>query len=518
MFGDLQIARNSDAGNYQLPQELRVLPCFPQNIRELCQNVAESVHNNRPICVSAALTGLAGAAVPLYPEQGDITRIFISKLREVPLRDNFTQLIPGITLSSDKRSVRVAPGIRIEEIIEVLAKQGLMYLPNPEYTKSMVGGNVATNASGPKSFGIGPTRDHVLGLNILLADGEILEIKRGQIFAEDRSFEFKTPNLNPRQFKFNIPSYTSPSFKNAAGLFVRDNMDLIDLFIGSEGILGITTEIELRVFPLRPLETRTFLFSDEQVALDLVDQLRKLKLDRVRFYADPKTSSDLGLMSLEYFDIDAVSIAAARGFPETGGYQAAIQLQFFNDDIGTLERIEQQIEPLKQFIGLEISSELGSRFRTSVPGFVADKLKEIGLTKIATDFSLPVEKFRELYALYAQCRAEFSNHWPATDPLPGSAIWGHIGDCNLHLNLFPRNARANDFAKQWYSRLVEFVVNSGGTITAEHGAGKKKVLAFGEEKHYLQHMLGVNGIAEIRAVKSAFDPKMLLNPGNMGVY
>ncbi len=167
------------------------------------------------------------------------------------------------------------------------------------------------------------------------------------------------------------------------------------------------------------------------------------------------------------------------------------------------------------YVGI-IPSHLASAFRTSTPGIVAESLKRLGLTKLGTDFAVSPEQFPELFEVYRSIRQECEERFTTPAGLPTSATWGHIGDCNLHMNLFPNSLSEAQLAEGLYERAVEKVLTLGGTITAGQGTGKKAVYAFGGKKHYLEHMLGRKGLEEIASVNNVFDPQGILNPGNLG--
>jgi D-lactate dehydrogenase (cytochrome) len=139
------------------------------------------------------------------------------------------------------------------------------------------------------------------------------------------------------------------------------------------------------------------------------------------------------------------------------------------------------------------------RFRHAVPEAVYEYITEHGQTKIGTDMAVPEESFRDLLAFY---RAEFAEHGIR------NVIYGHIGNCHLHANLFADGAEQLALARGVYDRLVEKALSMGGTISAEHGVGKLK-------KRYLLKMYGEEGIEAMRAVKRALDPAGMLGTGTM---
>ncbi len=143
-----------------------------------------------------------------------------------------------------------------------LKQQNLFYPPDPTETNCYIGGTVATNASGAKTFKYGPTRDYVIGLQIVLPDGEVIDFERGKQKANRYNLTLTTQS--GKNISLQIPDYTFPAVKNASGYFVKKDMDAIDLFIGSEGTLGIITKIKLKLLPSPEDTISCVLFFDDE--------------------------------------------------------------------------------------------------------------------------------------------------------------------------------------------------------------------------------------------------------------
>src|ERR1700674_2983936 len=147
-------------------------------------------------------------------------------------------------------SVRVQAGVTMAELDRELEPAGRYYPPAPTFTGAFVGGTVATNAAGAATFKYGPTRDWVRALTVVLPCGAVLDVERGTTRAHaDGYFELRVAD---RTVRIDVPRYRMPPVpKLSAGYFAAPEMDLIDLFIGSEGTLGIVTAVTLRVLPVR---------------------------------------------------------------------------------------------------------------------------------------------------------------------------------------------------------------------------------------------------------------------------
>src|SRR5262245_42931720 len=177
-----------------------------------------------------------------------------------------------LEIGSDR--VCVQPGVTLTDLDAVLQRAGKYYPPVPTFMGAFVGGVVATNAAGAATFRYGTTRDWVLGLRIVLASGDILTIERGAIRA--RAGALDVP-LGSRTIRVPVPTYRMPNVpKISAGYFASPDMDLVDLFVGSEGTLGIVVEATLRVLPERPAICLAFIpVQRRDTALALVDALRQ---------------------------------------------------------------------------------------------------------------------------------------------------------------------------------------------------------------------------------------------------
>ena len=140
----------------------------------------------------------------------------------------------------------IEPAVLLSDFQKELKQQNLFYPPDPTETNCYIGGTVATNASGAKTFKYGPTRDYVIGLQVVLPDGEVIDLERGKQKAI--GYDLSLTTQSGKNISLQIPDYTFPAVKNASGYFVKKDMDAIDLFIGSEGTLGIITKINLNFF------------------------------------------------------------------------------------------------------------------------------------------------------------------------------------------------------------------------------------------------------------------------------
>ena len=207
---------------------------FPENSAQIAEILRAATRDQTPVTVSGAGTGTVGGRVPF----GGIV-LATDKL-------NHIKRIAHV----DDGGVAVAEaGVVLSDLQRAVDAEGLLYPPDPTERGCFIGGNVATNASGSRTFKYGPTRKYIRRLKIVLATGEELDLRRGNVKAASDG-SIRIPLLSGRVIEARLPSYSMPHVrKHASGYFVAPEMDAIDLFIGSEGTLGVIVEIEVGLLP-----------------------------------------------------------------------------------------------------------------------------------------------------------------------------------------------------------------------------------------------------------------------------
>lgn len=471
---------------------------FPENETDVVAALEKARENNWPVTVSAARTGIVGGAAPLCGGMV-ISMEKMSKIGE-----------PEKNEQNGEWALSVEPGALLCDISKKLSETRnpkLFYPPDPTEMSAAIGGTVATNASGARTFKYGATRDYVLSLRIVLADGNILTIKRGEIFSDDSGTI--TFSVNEKEYKIPVPTYSMPKTKNCAGYFAKPKMDLIDLFIGSEGTLGIITEIEIKVLEQKKgrLSLLSF-FNTEQNALDFVKTIRK-----------QNGKNNFDIEAIEFFDKNALKLlnerreagdTAIHEFPES---EAAIYYEFALDD-EFLEDIYEKLEEILQTVNCstdtswagmdEDETKILKEFRHAVPEtinqIIGERKRKIPtLHKIGTDLAVPNENFEIIFKFYQETLDTAGLQY---------AIFGHIGDNHLHVNMMPRNEEELIEAKKYYKIFAEKAIELGGTVSAEHGIGKLK-------KEFLKILYGEKGIEEMKNVKKVLDSNCILGKGNL---
>lgn len=422
----------------------------PASIDELRGIVLEAASQRIPLTVAGAGTGLTGARVP---NGGWI--ISLHRFRKLE-----------ITIGKATCGV----GVSLEDLHREAARTKQFFGPNPTETSASIGGIIATNAGGARSFRFGAVRHHVLSLTVVFMDGRIATFRRG----DPVSFPYKTVKS---------PATT----KNAAGYCLHNNLDWIDLLAGSEGTLAIVTEAELKLLP-EPgaLLSGVVFFPSEELALDAVDVWRSIA----------------GLRLLEMLDERSLDYLRNRYSEIPRQARAALMVEQDGQDDGTwLDRLIAQSALADQsWFGFTATErDRFRKFRHDLPTMMVDHGRRSG-AKYGTDFAVPLTRSRELYRFYVErCEAVFPNRY---------AIFGHIGDANVHVNLLaqaPEDARK---AEELMTEFARFVLALGGTVAAEHGIGKHKT-------NLLELMYSEAEIQSMKDVKRHLDPAWLLGQGTI---
>ena len=409
----------------------------PHDEAELLGILARASAGKIPVTFMGALTGVTGAAVP---QSG--WAISLTHLNQLKI---------------DAGRAIVGPGVLLRDLQSAAAQSRQFYAPDPTENTSSLGGNIAANASGARSFRFGATRDHVLRLRVALMNGEILQMRRGD------------------KVDFDVPAIRLPhTTKQSAGYRLAPAMDLVDLFVGSEGTLGVVTEAELKLLPPRgELLGGVVFFPSEEAALDAIDRWRPARLNMIEY---------LDRASLELMDVPH---AAALIIEQQGEHEGEQDL----DLAGALESES-------RFAISAADRERFRQFRHALPERVNDRIRRSGFMKLSTDYAVPVERGREMLAIYRKML------------IPPYVIFGHAGDAHLHINTFSDSPAQFERNQLLMTDLARAAVELGGTVGAEHGLGKRKA-------HLLAIQYSPDEIEAMRAVKRRFDPDWLLGRGTL---
>ena len=390
-----------------------------------------------PYTPVGARSGKSGGSLPLA---GGIS-VSLERLRRI------------LSISTEDLTAEVEPGVITGDLMRAAEAKGLFYPPDPaSFDLCSIGGNVAENAGGPRALKYGVTRDYVLGLTWVLPGGEVLEIGRRTI-------------------------------KGVAGY------DLVGLFVGSEGTLGVATRITLQLIPL-PKHVRTALAVFGSVldaaravsavlaagilprALELMDEMSIRAVDGRGFHFPPGAG--------------AAVIAEVDGNAEDGTFAELAALGEICERHGAKEVVAAQDEDQRQ--------KLWAARRT-----VSTALRALKPFKISEDIAVPRSRIPDAVRRIRAMGEELGL---------AVATYGHAGDGNLHANILFDRPGERPKVDEAVERMLKIAIELGGTITGEHGVGYAK-------RDYLELEQSPAVIELQRRIKRLLDPAGLLNPGKM---
>lgn len=412
---------------------------FPRDTAEAAACVKRAAAQGVPIVTRGSGTGLSGGSVPV---DGGIV-LCVVKLDRI------------LELDAKNLTVRAQCGVITKEIDDLASRHGLFYPPDPGSMKiSTIGGNVAENSGGLRGLKYGVTRDYVMGLEVVLPDGTVARLGNKCV-------------------------------KDVAGYSLKD------LFIGSEGTLGIITEVLLKLLP-RPAARRTML-----ALYDSIDAAAQTVSAIIAARIIPCTLEFLDRMTVhcveEYAKIGLPTDVEALLLMETDGHPAAVQ-----DEAARMMEIARQNGARE--VTMAADEAEGARLAAARRNAFS-ALARVKPTTILEDVTVPRSELAGMVRFVADTAAKFRL---------AIGTFGHMGDGNLHPT-FLTNERDNEEMTRVelaLEEIVEHTIALGGTVTGEHGVGLAK-------KIFLRRQLGDASYELLRTVKRALDPNGLLNPGKI---
>lgn len=447
----------------------------------------------------------------------------------------------GIVLSTDRLTstsiagdrVRVGAGVPLQLLQDELAKIGRWFPPVPTYLGAFAGGAVATCAAGAATFKYGTVREWVEGLTIVLAGGDVLPLSRGECIAgPDGIFEIAT-STGVRRIQ--IPELRMPDVpKRSAGYFLAPGMDLVDLFIGSEGTLGVIVDATFRTATIPGGICRAIVpVPTEDAAIALTGELRSAA-QAIWRSGDP---NGIDLAAIEHIDARSIQVVRDDGvdrkldisLPSGTGVVLLIDLELSatasNADLWSqLENARDdstEDAPLVRFCrlldsrGVLDDTEIAlpkdraraaafAELREAVPAGVnrrvaLAKQQDAAISKTAADMIVPFGRFGDMMR---ECRRLFAERELDL------AVWGHISDGNVHPNVIPRSVGDVQKGREAILQLGSAVIAMGGCPLAEHGVGRNPI-----KQQLLRQLYGDDGIRAMRALKLSLDPNGSLASG-----
>jgi FAD/FMN-containing dehydrogenase len=421
----------------------------PESIEDVMEVVRKSARDRIAITCAGAQTSTTAASIT---DKG-----MLLSLRS----------LDRISAPNEKmRTITAEPGALVGEIKRAAAAAGLLFAPDPtSEEESTIGGAIACNASGARTFKYGATRRHVRGLRVVMASGELLEFRRSDLE------------------------------KNTVGYAFAH--DPIDWFIGSEGTLGVIVEAELSLLPLpRHVVGLAVLFKTEQEALSFVIAARE--------------SATISARCIEYFDPRAIEIARSTAgiIPPDAGAMVYVEEEIDDELDSALTRWMELIETIAaDFEPLVFDGEArlreARRLRHSIPATMNERgarHRDAGGRKVSTDWAVPYRKLPE--AIHAA--RSLVKQAGIDEPV----IYGHAGNGHPHQNFIARDARELTTIERVVEETLKRVLALGGTVAAEHGIGKIK-------RKWLSLQMNPLQISMMTAVKRDLDPHGILAPGNI---
>lgn len=473
----------SDASNYKGYCEAVY---FPESKDDIISILKDANRLNKKVTVSGNGTGLTGARVP----EGGIV-ISTERLNKI------------IEINTKQGYAIVEPAVLLSDFLNELKTSGYFYPPDPTEKNCFIGGTVATNASGAKTFKYGATRNYVEELEIILPTGDEISLRRGQYKSKNYTLNLFTENGKP--ITLSLPRFKLPVTKNASGYYTSEDADGVDLFIGSEGTLGIFTKIKLKILPLpEKVISAVFFFNYEQDALHFIEEAREKSFNSRK----NKSVNEIDALALEFFDHNSLRFLKSD-YPNIPKKAAsAVWMEQEADAANEEILLEKWTTILVSHNGNEESvwfaannkeREKISEFRHAVSAKVNEYISQNNFKKLGTDVAVPDDIFISFYNEIKN-KAKQSN----LDFL----IYGHFGNSHIHLNILPKNQAEFEIGRKLYLDICDIAVSSKGTISAEHGVGKLK-------REYLIRMLGDDVVNQMRELKQALDPNLILCAGNI---
>jgi glycolate oxidase len=425
---------HANSGDAWMATALPEAVAFPRSTVQVSKILTYCHRKRIPVTTRGGGRGYVGGCVPITGGLV-LSLIRMNRILEISRKD-------GVAV--------VQPGVITAKLASSAARKGLFYPPDPASLKeSTIGGNIATNAGGPRCLKYGVTRSYVLGLEVVLADGTVVRLG-------------------------------SRTHKNRTGF------DLVGLFTGSEGMLGVVTEAVARLLPLPP--TRSALLAE-------FSSLRKAAAAVQRILGS-------GLLPSALEIADPFTLAAARkAIPSTPKCESLLIVEFDGQPAAVqaeLSLASRLLRPSASRLTPAIGARACEKLWQIRRGF-SYALRDTGLVKLNEDVTVPRGRVLDLFRLTAQLQKKYR--------VPISSF-GHAGDGNIHVNLMaPAGTRSDDpRMRRILDELFRGVIAMGGVISGEHGIGLAK-------KPWWQQAAPPNLRNLHQKIKKAIDPSGQMNPG-----
>lgn len=415
---------------------------FVTDANQISEIMKYANQNKIPVVVRGSGTGLVGGCVPL---EGGIV-ICTSKMNKI------------LELDENNLTLTVEPGVLLFEIYQYVESKGYFYAPDPGEKTATIGGNISTNAGGMRAVKYGTTRDWVVGLEVVLPNGEITQFGRKVV-------------------------------KDSTGFSLKN------LIIGSEGTLAIVTKAILKVIP-KPKETLSLLvpFASREEAIEAVPEIIKAQLNTI---------------AIEFFERNTILLSEeflGKKFPEKRS-DAYILLTFEGHNKNELkfnyesaaEICIRQLNALDAFI-VDTDDRKDSVWKTR--GAFLEAIKSSTIDMDECDVVVPRSEVSNYIKFTYELQEKYNIRIPS---------FGHAGDGNLHIYICRDNYSKEQFENiltKVFNEMYQKAIEVGGLVSGEHGIGYAK-------KGYMREQLGDTQIELMNGIKKVFDPNNILNPGKV---
>lgn len=432
-------AYSTDSTNITNPDEIAEVIVFPQNTNQVSEIMKFAYKNNIAVVPRSAGTNLCGACIP---KKGGIILDF-AKMNKI------------IEINKNNLICIVEPGVVIEDLQKAVEKFDLFYPPDPSNLKaSMIGGSIGLSSGGPHTFKYGSTKDYIINLEVVMSNGQII-------------------------------TTGSECSKDVTGY------NLTQLFVGSEGTLGIITKATIRLIP-KPEAKRvmlTYFDTLEDTAKAVNDIISNLITPSVIDLMDNNT-----LKTVEsFYPSGLLTDKTAALLIEIDGFKANIDNQYNK----IIEICKNNNSSFIQSASTKEEEERIWISRRSSFGATAKLAPNV----VTEDVVVPREN---IVALVKGIRKICDKYELKT------CIMGHIGDGNIHPNIALDLRNSNEFNnfKKAKTELFELALSLNGTLSGEHGIGCEK-------SYFIEKALDLNSINYMKQIKKLFDPKNILNPNKI---
>lgn len=431
----LTLGYDSTPGVHHLPEVV----VYPTTTEQLIAAMEIAEREGLPLTPRGSGTGLSGGSVPV---KGGMV-LSLTRMNRI------------LEIDEENLTATAEAGVITLDLFNAVAAKGLFYPPDPGSQKiSTLGGNVAENAGGLRGLKYGVTRDYVMALKGVLADRSLI-------------------------------ATGGKSVKDVAGYGFKD------LLVGSEGTLGIITEITVKLIP-PPQDKRTILayFNDVRTAGEAVSRIIAAKII-------PSTMEIMDHATIncveDYVKIGLPRQMAALLLIEVDGHPAPVA-----EEAASVQKILEAVKAAEIHVARDAdhAASLAAARRTALSA-----LARVSPTTLLEDATVPRSRLAETFGEIERLREKYKLK---------VGTFGHAGDGNLHPTVLcdERNHDEMERAHAFYNELYEQVLAWGGTVSGEHGIGLAK-------KEYLARQIGPGGVQVMKRIKHAFDPQGILNPGKI---